>query len=109
MKTLTASNMEFDTDTEDFSDILDRVQRQRPDLLLAVGRIQNDLALAGQLVERGDSLGAVAVVATPIQQFQDTLCSITAPAVARLVPSIYPELAETNDSQHLRSFPVFSR
>jgi branched-chain amino acid transport system substrate-binding protein len=80
---------EFDPATEDFSNILDRVEGQRPDLLLAVGRIENDLALARQLVERWgfpngskrgskpgsqpDAPGAVALVATPIQQFQEAL------------------------------------
>ncbi|MFQ6030908.1 MAG: ABC transporter substrate-binding protein, partial [Dehalococcoidia bacterium] len=64
---------EYDPETEDFSDILDQVERKRPDLLLAVGRIQNDLALAEQLAQRCGPLGAAAVVATPIQQFQEAL------------------------------------
>ena len=64
---------EFDPKTTNFSRILEQVEQERPDLLLAVGRIRNDLALAQQLALRGGSLGAVAVVATPIQQFQDAL------------------------------------
>ena len=44
-----------------------------PDLLLCVGRIQNDLLFAAQLAQRTQRLKAAAVVAAPIQQFRDTL------------------------------------
>ena len=76
---------EFPPDTTDFSHVLDAVAQVKPDLLLAVGRIRHDLAFARQLARRrtagvtaGDlgvagTLGAVAVVAAPIQQFQDAL------------------------------------
>jgi branched-chain amino acid transport system substrate-binding protein len=57
----------------DFSEILDEVEQARPDVLLGVGRIQNDLLLARQLAQRRLPLGAAAVVAAPIQQFQDAL------------------------------------
>jgi branched-chain amino acid transport system substrate-binding protein len=64
---------EFDAAIDDFSDLLDEVEQARPDLLLGVGRIQNDLLLASQLSRRGLGLKSVAVVATPIQQFRDQL------------------------------------
>lgn len=57
----------------DFSSAIDRLLDARPDLLLAVGRIENDLLMARQLAQRRPSLGAVAVVAAPIQQFYDAL------------------------------------
>lgn len=64
---------EYDPSIADFSEILDSVAQARPDVLVAVGRIQNDLLLARQLAQRRPPLGAVAVVAAPIQQFQDML------------------------------------
>ena len=64
---------EFDPAIGDFSGILDAVEQARPDLLLGVGRIQNDLLLASQIAQRGFSYGAVAVVAAPIQQFKTHL------------------------------------
>ena len=44
---------DFDPAITDFTDILDAVEQARPDLLLGVGRIQNDLLLARQITERG--------------------------------------------------------
>jgi branched-chain amino acid transport system substrate-binding protein len=57
----------------DFAEILDEVEQVRPDVLLGVGRIRNDLLLSRQIAQRRLSLGAVVVVATPIQQFRDAL------------------------------------
>jgi branched-chain amino acid transport system substrate-binding protein len=64
---------EYDPAIADFSSIIDRLLDARPDLLLAVGRIQNDLLLARQLAQRRPALGVAAVVAAPIQQFHDAL------------------------------------
>ena len=64
---------EYDPSISDFSSILDEVDRVRPDVLVGVGRIQNDLLLAESLVKRGVAFKAVAVVAAPIQQFWDNL------------------------------------
>jgi len=61
---------EFDPAITDFTDILVAVEQARPDLLLGVGRIQNDLLLARQIAQRECGIGAVAVVAAPIQQFK---------------------------------------
>ena len=68
---------EFHPSMTDFSDILATAEQARPDLLLGVGRIQNDLLLARQIVERRCSFGAVAVVAAPIHQFQTQLGDAT--------------------------------
>ena len=65
--------LEYDPTIADFTEILDAVEQARPDVLVAVGRIQNDLGLARQLADRRPPLGTVAVVAAPIQQFQDAL------------------------------------
>lgn len=64
---------EYDPLIDDFSAIIDQIAAAHPDVLLAVGRIQNDLRLAAQLGQRRPALGAVAVVAAPIQQFHDAL------------------------------------
>ena len=64
---------EFDPAITDFAEILDAVEQARPDLLLGVGRIQNDLLLAKQIAQRECNIGAVAVVAAPIQQFKTHL------------------------------------
>ena len=64
---------EFEPSINDFNAVLDEVEWVRPDLLLGVGRIQNDLLLAGQLARRELGLKGVAVVAAPIQQFRDHL------------------------------------
>ena len=46
---------------------------QRPDVLVAVGRIPNDLVLAESLNEWSGAFKAVAVVAAPIDQFRQAL------------------------------------
>ena len=57
----------------DFSSMLEEIRKSGPQVLVAVGRISNDLKFAQQLVQRPLRLRAVAVVAAPIQQFQDAL------------------------------------
>jgi branched-chain amino acid transport system substrate-binding protein len=64
---------EYPPSTVDFRNILEEVQGIRPDVLVAVGRIRNDLKLARCLAMRRPSLRAVAVVAAPIQQFREAL------------------------------------
>lgn len=64
---------EYPPSTVDFRNILEEVQGIRPDVLVAVGRIHNDLELARRLARRRPSLRAVAVVAAPIQQFREAL------------------------------------
>jgi branched-chain amino acid transport system substrate-binding protein len=69
----TVLRQEYDPATADFPQVLEAVERARPDVLVAVGRIQDDLRLAQLLARRRPPIGAVAVVAAPIQQFQDAL------------------------------------
>ena len=56
-----------------FTELLDRVEALQPDILLGVGRIQDDLLLACELAGRRLELGAVVLVAAGIQQFHDVL------------------------------------
>jgi branched-chain amino acid transport system substrate-binding protein len=64
---------EYPPSTLDFRNILEEVHGIRPDVLVAVGRIRNDLELARCLARRRPRLRAVAVVAAPIQQFREIL------------------------------------
>ena len=64
---------EFDADAQDFRESADEICRVAPDILVVVGRFQNDLELAGVLAERPPSLGAVAVVAAGVDAFRERL------------------------------------
>ena len=61
----------FDSPATDHSQLLQRVEASGPDLLVGVGRIGDDLLLAQQLSIHNEAM--VALVATPIEQFQETL------------------------------------
>jgi branched-chain amino acid transport system substrate-binding protein len=69
----TVLRQEYDPANADFSQVLEAVNGVHPDVLVAVGRIQDDLRLAQLLAHCRPPIGAVAVVAAPIQQFQDAL------------------------------------
>ena len=56
-----------------FTELLDRVEDLRPDVLLGVGRIQDDLLLGGELAGRRLELAAAVLVAAGIQPFRDVL------------------------------------
>ncbi len=56
-----------------FTELLDRVEALRPDVLLGVGRMQDDLLLGGELAARRLELGAAVLVAAGIQPFRDVL------------------------------------
>ena len=93
---------EFPPEAADFSDLIDRVAQQPPDLLLAVGRIRHDLALAALLAQRRRSgvfregrPGAVAVVAAPIAQFR---AALGADAAGFIGPSQWEPPEESADS-----------
>ncbi len=64
---------EFPASLTDFSEILEEVRAEGLDVLVAVGRIANDINLAQQLATTHTGIKAAAVVATPIQQFRDAL------------------------------------
>lgn len=64
---------EYSPSITDFSSVLEEVKGARLDVLVAVGRIGNDIQLAHQMAATRTGIKAVAVVATPIQQFWDAL------------------------------------
>ncbi len=64
---------EYPPSLTDFFGILEEVRVHRLDVLVAVGRIANDIQLARQLATTQTGIKAAAVVATPIQQFHDAL------------------------------------
>ena len=64
---------EFDATTKDFSELAAAAASRRPDVLVVVGRIANDLALAKLLAGYPQVFRAVAVVASPIDQFRRAL------------------------------------
>ena len=64
---------EYPPSMTDFSAILEEARGARLDVLVAVGRIANDIQLAQQLAKARTGIKAVAVVAMPIQQFHDAL------------------------------------
>jgi len=56
-----------------FTELLNRVEALRPDVLLGVGRMQDDLLLGGELAGRRLELGTAVLVAAGIQPFRDVL------------------------------------
>ena len=66
---------EFDAATKDFSELAAAAASRRPDVLVVVGRIAHDLALAKLLAGYPQAFKTVAVIASPIDQFQRALGS----------------------------------
>ena len=64
---------EYDAAKPDWNAIVTEVAEADPDLLVGVGRIDNDVALARRLARSRVSMGAVAVVAAGIKRFRDEL------------------------------------
>ena len=69
----TVRTYSFNGRTTDFDDLLGRLEPDRPDLVLGVGRIEDDMRLAQQYAERGRIGGAVGLIATPLTLFRETL------------------------------------
>lgn len=69
-------DVEFAASAVDFADVLERLRVAQADVVVVVGRVRNDLALARQLTDSGLSAGAVVAVAAGIQAFQDDLGSL---------------------------------
>jgi len=67
---------EFAASTGDFTPVLEELRAARPDVVVIVGRVQNDLELSRQLTESDIGAGAVAAVAAGIQGFHDDLGSL---------------------------------
>ncbi len=64
---------EYESPASDFSLYIREIAEKEPDILIGVGRIQDDLLLAQQLVQNRVRLKAVAVVAAGIGQFKEEL------------------------------------
>ena len=69
----TALVREYEPDNPDWDSIIAELATLKPDVLVAVGRIQNDLEFARRLAASRPGIGAVAAVAAGIQQFRDAL------------------------------------
>jgi branched-chain amino acid transport system substrate-binding protein len=67
---------EFDASCQDFTAELAIIEAAEPDVVVIVGRVQNDLRLARQLAESSINVGVVVAVAAGIQGFQDDLSSL---------------------------------
>jgi branched-chain amino acid transport system substrate-binding protein len=72
----TVLEAEFEASTEDFTDVLDKLKAAAADVVVIVGRVQNDLKLARQLAESDFKANVVVAVAAGIQGFQDDLGSL---------------------------------
>ena len=63
----------YPPDTDDFTTLLQTLKSDPPDVLLGVGRIEDDLQLAAQLADMDLPLKTIGLIVTPLQQFQTTL------------------------------------
>ena len=64
---------QFEPGLRDFDEIVREVCRIEPDVLVAVGRFQDDLAFAESLAAASPAIGAVAVVAAGVDAFRQCL------------------------------------
>ena len=63
----------YQVPVEDFSVLLDEVEETAPDLVVGVGRIQDDLTLARQMAERELAAEAITLVAAGVAEFGEEL------------------------------------
>ena len=68
-------SLTFDAGTDDFAEIVRAISQVAPDVLVVVGRFQNDLNLAELLAKGAPGLEAVAVVAAGVGAFRERLGS----------------------------------
>ena len=59
--------------TVDFAPVLGQLHREEPDLILVVGRIEDDIKFARQITSGGPSEATVALIAAPLALFHDEL------------------------------------
>jgi branched-chain amino acid transport system substrate-binding protein len=69
----TVQSIAYAPDTDDFTPLLQPLQADPPDVLLGVGRIEDDLRLAVQLADMSLPLKTIGLIVTPLQRFQTTL------------------------------------
>ena len=70
-----ALNLAYSPPAEDFSPLLEQLEDYDADVVVAVGRIQDELLLAKQMVQRRVRAKAIALVAAGIGQFGEALGS----------------------------------
>ena len=63
----------YEPGTVDFTPLLKELSKERPHVLLGVGRIEDDMRLATQLVQREFGIDTVGLIAAPLQHFQAVL------------------------------------
>jgi branched-chain amino acid transport system substrate-binding protein len=63
----------YPPETVDFAPLFGQLANDQPDVLLGVGRIENDLHLATQWVNAGLTVSAVGLIVTPLALFRDVL------------------------------------
>ena len=63
----------FDPDVKEFGEVVRTICEAAPEVLVVVGRFQDDLALAELLAETAPDIGAVAVVAAGVDAFRERL------------------------------------
>lgn len=69
-------SLRFDAETEDFTQVVRVIVQAAPEVLVVVGRFQNDLNLAELLAKSASAIGAVAVVAAGVDAFRERLGGI---------------------------------
>ena len=67
------TSLTFDPASEDFGDVVRTACDAAPDVLVVVGRFQNDLRIAELLAEAAPPIGTVAVVAAGVDAFRERL------------------------------------
>ena len=68
-----AYSIAYAPDTDDFTALLQSLQAEPPEMLLGVGRIEDDLRLAAQLTGVDLPLKAAGLIVSPLQHFYATL------------------------------------
>ena len=68
-------SLQFDAAAADFGEAIEAVRRSAPDVVVVVGRIQNDLEIAELLSDEAPAIGAIAVVAAGVETFRERLGS----------------------------------
>ena len=66
-------SLKFDAAADDFRGVVEAICEDTPDVLVVVGRFQNDLRIADLLATVEPELGAVAVVAAGVDVFRERL------------------------------------
>ena len=91
----------FSASVENFEFVLEELKSVRPDVIVVVGRVQNDLNIANQLVSSDIGAGVVVVVAAGIQQFKDSLGNLVdrfvGPSQWEQVSSFAPDFGPSSE------------